>query len=94
MIEEINNQAVRYLYVLVTIAKVVLNTEETSIMGTNINKRINEGISGYLNIINKERAAVRATGVAPKQTWTYMLCGVTDITIEDDEYFDKEDDNE
>jgi hypothetical protein len=80
---------------LVTIAKVVLNTEETSIMGTKINKRINEGISGYLNIINKEKSAVRATGVAPKQTWTYMLCGVTDITIEDDdEYFDKEDDNE
>ena len=95
MIEEINNQAVRYLYVLATIAKVVLNTEEASIMGTKINKRINEGISVYLNIINKEKSAVRATGVAPKQTWTYMLCGVTDITIEDDdEYFDEEDDNE
>ena len=70
MIEEIDNQVVRYLYVLAKIAEVVLNTEEEKLLGTKINKTINEQISVYLEIIKKEKSAVRATGVAPKQTWT------------------------
>ena len=95
MIEEINNQAVRYLYVLAIIAEVVLKTDEAKLSGTKINKVINEHISTYLEIIKKEKSAVRATGVAPKQTWTYTLCNITDITVEeDDEFFDEEDDDE
>ena len=95
MIEEINNQAVRYLYVLAIIAEVVLNTDEAKLSGTKIHKVINEHISTYLEIIKKEKSAVRATGVAPKQTWTYTLCNITDITVEeDDEFFDEEDDDE
>lgn len=93
MIEEINNQAVRYLYVLAIIAEVVLNTDESSVLGTKINKVINERISTYLTIINKEKSAVRATGVAPKQTWTYTLCNMVDIVVEeDDECFEEDDD--
>jgi hypothetical protein len=93
MIEEINNQAVRYLYVLAIIAEVILNTDESSVLGTKINKVINERISTYLTIINKEKSAVRATGVAPKQTWTYTLCNMVDIVLEeDDEYFEEDDD--
>lgn len=95
MIEEIVNQSVRYLYVLAAIAEVVLNTDEEKLSGTKINKVINEDISTYLEIIKKEKAAVRATGVAPKQTWTYTLCNITDITVEEDEeFFDEEDDDE
>lgn len=63
MIEEIDNQVVRYLYVLAKIAEVVLNTEEEKLLGTKINKTINEQISVYLEIIKKEKSAVRATGV-------------------------------
>lgn len=93
MIEEINNQVVRYLYVLVSIAEVVLNTDEDSILGTKINKVIKEQISVYLSVINKEKSAVRATGVAPKQTWTYTLCNLINIAIEnDDEYLEEDDD--
>ena len=91
MIEEINNQVVRYLYVLANIAEVVLSTDEKKLSGTKINKVIYERIAGYLDVIRKEKSAVRATGVAPKQTWTYTLCNVADITIEeDDEFFDEE----
>ena len=83
------------LYVLAIIAEVVLNTDEEKLSGTKINKVINEDISTYLEIIKKEKAAVRATGVAPKQTWTYTLCNITDITVEEDEeFFDEEDDDE
>lgn len=93
MIEEINNQAVRYLYVLVEIAEVVLNTDESSLSGTKINKVIYERTSIYLSIIRKEKSAVRATGIAPKQTWTYTLCNLINIAIEeDDEYFEEDND--
>ena len=87
MIEEINNQVVRYLYVLANIADVVLLTDKEKLMGTKINKVIYERTSVYLGVIKKEKSAVRATGVAPKQTWTYTLCNVADITIEEDDEF-------
>ena len=55
----------------------------------------NGSLEAYLDVIRKEKSAVRATGVAPKQTWTYTLCNVADITIEeDDEFYDEEDDYE
>lgn len=95
MIDTINNQVVRYLYILEMISKVVLDTDEINILGTKINKRIKEQIEEYIEIIHKEKAAVKATGVAPKQTWTYTLCNLTDITVEDDdEYLDEEEDDE
>ena len=93
MIKEIDNQVVRYLYILVEIAEVVLRTDIKSISGTKINKVINERISSYLSIIKKEKSAVRATGVVPKQTWTYTLCNMVDIVVEeDDECFEEDDD--
>jgi hypothetical protein len=79
---------------LVRIAEVVLNTDEDSILGTKINKAIKEQISVYLSVINKEKSAVRATGVAPKQTWTYTLCNLINIAIEDDDEYLEEDDDE
>ena len=94
MVEEINNQAVRYLCVLVRIAEVVLGTGEESVLGTKINKTINERTSVYLGVINKEKSAVRATGVAPKQTWTYSLCNLINVVIEDDDEYLEEDDDE
>lgn len=95
MIETIDNQVVRYLYVLAIIAEVVLNTDEASILGTKINKEINKRISVYLYIIKKEKFAVITTGVVPKQTWTYTLCNLADVVVEeDDEFFDEEEDDE
>ena len=85
MIEVINNHAVRYLYILEKIAKVVLATDEANIFGTKINKMIKEQIMDFVLVVKKEKAAVRATGVEPKKTWTYNLCGLADIIIEDDE---------
>ena len=91
MIEVINNQMVRFLYILDKIAEVVLTTDEANIFGTKINKRINEQIIDYVVVVAKEKAAVKATGVESKKTWTYSLCGLTDITLEDDDdLFDEE----
>lgn len=43
----------------------------------------------------KKKKAVRATGVAPRQTWTYTLCNILDIAVEeDDEFYDEEDNDE
>ena len=95
MIEVLNAQCVRYLYILKIISEVVLATEEDRLTGTKINKNIREQIDGYIKLIKKERKYVKKTGAVPKQTWTYSICGLTDISIEDDdEFFDWEDDDE
>ena len=95
MIETLNVQLVRYLYILKIISEVVLSTEESKLTGTKINKTIREQISDYVKIIKKERVTVRKTGAVPRQTWTYSICGLTDISIEDDdEFMDWEDEDE
>ena len=95
MIEVLNAQCVRYLYILKIISEVVLATEKDRLTGTKINKNIREQIDGYVKLIKKERKYVKKTGAVPKQTWTYSICGLTDISIEDDdEFFDWEDDDE
>jgi hypothetical protein len=95
MIEVLNTQVVRYLYILKTISEIVLATEESKLTGTKINKIIRDQIKDYVSIIKKERSKVKKTGVVSKQTWTYSICGLTDISIEDDdEFFDWEDDDE
>ena len=95
MVETINNQVVRYLYILEIISNVVLATDEDKIFGTKINKTIRERAEEYTEIIRKEKSAIKATGVEPKQSWTFTLCNMTNITVEeDDEYFDEEEDDE
>lgn len=95
MVEVLNTQVVRYLYILKTISEIVLATEESKLTGTKINKIIRDQIKDYVSIIKKERSKVKKTGVVSKQTWTYSICGLTDISIEDDdEFFDWEDDDE
>ena len=95
MIEVLNAQCVRYLYILKIISEVVLATEKDKLKGTKINKNIREEIDGYVKLIKKERKYVKKTGAVPKQTWTYSICGLTDISIEDDdEFLDWEDDDE
>ena len=95
MIEVLNAQCVRYLYILKIISEVVLTTEKDKLKGTKINKNIREQIDGYVKLIKKERKYVKKTGAVPKQTWTYSICGLTDISIEDDdEFLDWEDDDE
>lgn len=95
MIEVLNEQVARYLYILEIISEVVLTTEEANLLKTKINQVIKERTVDYLAIIHKEKAAVRATGVVPKQTWTYTLCNLTEIIVEDDEeFFDEEEDDE
>lgn len=89
MVETLNNHLVRYLYILKTISDIVLSTEEDKLTGTKINKNIREQISDYVKIIKQEREKVRKTGVISKQTWTYAVCGLKDISMEDDdEFFD------
>lgn len=95
MIEVLNTQCVRYLYILKIISEVVLATEEGKLTGTKINKNIRDQIADYVKLIKKERKYVKKTGAVPKQTWTYSICGLTDISIEDDdEFFDWEDEDE
>lgn len=95
MIETLNVHFVRYLYILKIISEAVLATEESKLTGTKINKTIREQISDYVKIIKKERVMVRKTGAVPRQTWTYSICGLTDISIEDDdEFMDWEDEDE
>ena len=77
------------------ISRIVLETNETDLLKTKINKRIQTEIIDYIDVIKKEKKAVRSTGIAPKQTWTYTLCNVLDITVDvDDEFYDEEDDDE
>ncbi len=94
MVETFSNQVVRYLYILKTISEIVLSTEEAKLTGTKINKTIREEIGDYIKIIKNERAKVRKTGVAPKQTWTYTIGGLMDIVVEDDDEFFVEEDYE
>ena len=95
LVEVLNAQCVRYLYILKIISEVVLATEEGKLTGTKINKNIRDQIADYVKLIKKERKYVKKTGAVPNQTWTYSICGLTDIAIEDeDEFFDWEDDDE
>lgn len=95
MIETLSTQCVRYLYILKIISEVVLATEKDRLTGTKINKNIREQIDGYVKLIKNERKYIKKTGAVPKQTWTYSICGLMDISIEDDdEFFDWEDDDE
>ena len=95
MIDTLNNQIVRYTYVVEAISKEVLETAESELLKTKINKRIKTATIDYVDIIKKEKKAVRATGVAPRQTWTYTLCNILDIAVEeDDEFYDEEDNDE
>ena len=64
------------------------------LMGTKINKNIRTEIEVYLNIIRKEKATLKVTGVRPEQTWTYTLCNMLEITVADDDCFEEEDTDE
>ena len=95
MVEALNSHMVRYLYILKIVSDIVLSTEDDKLTGTKINKCIEEQISDYVRIIKREREKVRKTGVISKQTWTYTVCGLKDISIEDDdEFFDWGDEDE
>ena len=94
MIETLNKQFTRHLYVLGVIAKAVLDTEEDNLLKTKINKVIKEGITDYLAIVYKENKAVRETGIEPKKTWTYTLCNTFTITVEDDDFFEEDESDE
>ena len=95
MIDVINSQSARYIYILEGIAEVVLETNEEELSGTKINKRIKQQISDYLNVVLKEKEAVRATGVKAKKTWIYNLGNNISIHVEDDdEFFYEEIDDE
>ena len=85
MVNVFNNQAVRYLYVLVIITEVVLSMDEESLQRTKINKLITERTFEYINVIQAERFAVKSTGIKTAQTWTYNLCNLESITLEDEE---------
>lgn len=95
MIEALNTQCVRYFYILKTIADIVLATEENKLRGTKINKEIRGQIADYVRLIKNERKYNNKTGAEPRKTWTYSICGLTDVEVEDDEeFFDWEDDDE
>lgn len=83
MINALNRQLVRYLYVLELIAEVVLNTEENKLFGTKINKSIREAIDDYVFLIQEERKNVARTGIGVKKTWTYTLCNSVSLEVED-----------
>lgn len=85
MIETLDSQVVRYLYILEIISQVVLDTDEDKIFGTKINKIIKEQTAEYIKIINKEKNVLKATGMSKKRTWTYKLDNLNNITIEEDE---------
>lgn len=94
IIDTINKHVVHYLYILEIISTAVLLTEEDMLMGTKINKNIRTEIEVYLNIIRKEKATLKVTGVRPEQTWTYTLCNMLEITVADDDCFEEEDTDE
>ena len=85
MINALNRQLVRYLYVLELIAEVVLNTEENKLFGTKINKNIREKIDDYVILIQEERRNVARTGIGVKKTWTFTLCNSESLEVEDKE---------
>ena len=95
MIETLNIQCIRYFYILKTIADIVLTTEESKLRGTKINKEIRGQIADYVKLIKNEKKYNDKTGAKPRKTWTYSICGLTDVEVEDDdEFFDWEDDDE
>ena len=87
MIETLDNLFVRYFYILKIISDIVLSTEEDKLTGTKINKETRDQITEYVKIIQKERKKSKQSGAAPKDIWTYAVCGVKDILIEDDDEF-------
>ncbi len=84
MIETIDRNMVRYLYILVNISKTVLTTDE-NLFGTKINKTIRYDISEYVKVIHESKKKIKETGIKPTQSWTYTLCNADTITVEDDE---------
>lgn len=55
MIDTLNNQIVRYTYVVEAISKEVLETAESELLKTKINKRIKTATIDYVDIIKKEK---------------------------------------
>jgi hypothetical protein len=94
MVATINNQLVRYLYILEIISRVVLNTEEDKLLGTKINKNIREEILPYVILLDKERKTIAKTGIKPQKTWVYTLCDSLNIELTDDDYDDEDEDDE
>ena len=92
LIDTLNSELTRYLYVLEIVSEIVLATEEKMILGTKINKTIKEQTNDYISIIIKEKKTVKETGIKPKKTWTYTLGNLGSIVVEDDEYVDEEED--
>lgn len=87
MIATINEQAVRYRYILEIISAIVLETDEEKLFGTKINKNIRDQTAPYIKIIRKERAAVKKSGTKTVKTWSYTINNITDITLDDDDEF-------
>lgn len=96
MISVLDTQIIRYLYILESISNVILTTDEEHLMGTKINKTIRANIADYVKVINSEHRSVHQSGVKKHQTWTYNICNLVDVTVEDDDEFvsDEEEDNE
>ena len=87
MVETLDSIFVRYFYILKIISEIVLSTDEDKLTKTKINKEIRDQITEYVKIIQKERKKSKQSGAKPKDTWTYVVCGVKDIEIEDDDEF-------
>ena len=94
MVATLNNQLVRHLYVLEVIARVVLNAEESTLFGTNINKAIREEILSFVPLVQKENKTIKETGVKAPHTWIYTLCNSTKIELADNEANDDEEEDE
>ena len=96
MISVLDTQIIRYLYILESISDAILTTDEEHLTGTKINKTIRESIADYVKVINSEHRSVHQSGVKKHQTWTYNICNLVDITVEDDDEFisDEEEDDE
>lgn len=84
LINTLNAQIVRYLYVLEATSAVILSTEEKMILGTKINKAIKDQINDYLDVIIREKSNIRKTGITPKKTWTYTLGCLGNVNVEED----------
>lgn len=96
LVEAINSQVVHHLCILEIISYEVLMFEEERLLGTKINKIIktNDYFVEYLSIILRGYADVSEAKVEPKRTWTYTLSNLLEVTVEDDDCFFEEDDNE
>lgn len=95
LIDTIINQIIHFRYILISIAEVVLSTEEKMLTGTKINKEIKEDIADCIFILEDEQKAINATGVSAEPTWTYTLCSLLEVEVaEGMDDFDEEDTDE